>query len=36
MIQALSPASTIAIQLKLDVSKETMSLPGPGTGRIRI
>jgi hypothetical protein len=27
MIQALSPASTIAIQLKLDVSKDTMSSP---------
>jgi hypothetical protein len=27
MIQALSPASTIAIQLKLEVSKDTMSSP---------
>jgi hypothetical protein len=29
MIQALSPASTIAIQLKLDVSKDTMASPPP-------
>src|SRR6267378_4343780 len=34
MIQALSPASTIAIQLKLDVSKDTMVSPRPGRSRI--
>jgi peptidylprolyl isomerase len=33
MIQALTPAATIAIQLKLDTSKDTTSLsPGPGKG----